>query len=344
MATIDENNGQGAKAVQEYQQYILNAGPQGAYQAAAKARLQALNKNPSDTQKLQTSGDLKTAKDASDAYDAGVKAQQSNQYDQAIELYQKAAQLNPKEPAYQYAIGTAYQAKSDMDNALASYQKALAIQPNNKQYQDIVAQAKAALVAPIMDQAVKLQTGGDPNGAVPLYEKALAMMPTNARGYTNLGSAYQQAEKWSNAKDAYQQAFKIDPKGEVDNLYYMGILDENAGKAPDAIGDYQRYVSLAPRGQWAAQAQARISALRANPANVQKIATQAETQKSAAAQTAYEAGIKLQTDNKLDEAIASYNQAITIAKDPAYIYALATAWQAKGDIDKALENYKLAAA
>jgi len=343
MGAIDENYNQGGKALSEYQQYLMQAGAKGTYYANAKDASARLSKNVLDVAKLQTSGDIQNDRAASDAYDAGVKLQQATKYDEAIESYQKAVQIKPKEPAYLYAIGTAYQAKGDMAKAIEFYQKASDIDPKNKQYKDILNQAVVASAAPLMDEAVKKQTSGDVPGAITLYEQALKIMPNNARGWTNLGSAYQQAENWKMARSSYEKALQIDPKGEVLNWYFIGVLDENDGQAPAAIQDYQRYVQNAgARGEYAAQAQSRISDLKAHPVNVQKIQTAADTKKNTDAQAAYDAAVAAQQANKLDEAIEDYNKAIQITPDPAYYYARGTAYQAKNDLDKALEDYRTA--
>ncbi|MGH9550695.1 MAG: tetratricopeptide repeat protein, partial [Terriglobales bacterium] len=81
----------------------------------------------------------------------------------------------------------------------------------------------------------------------------------------------------------------------------------------------------------------------ANPSATQKITTQAESAKSAESQAAYDAGVKAQGENKLDDAITSYKKAIELApKEPSFYYALGTAYQAKNDLDTALANYKIA--
>ncbi|MGL1381512.1 hypothetical protein ACSTIP_00365, partial [Vibrio parahaemolyticus] len=86
----------------------------------------------------------------------------------------------------------------------------------------------------------------------------------------------------ANTKMAFQKALTLDPKGQVDNNYFLGILEENAGAAMPAIGDYDRYIKAAPKGTYAVQAQGRLSDLRAHPANTQKIVTKAVAAEQAA--------------------------------------------------------------
>src|SRR5439155_20295433 len=125
------------------QKYLAGAST-GQYAAASKDRLKALAANPTATSKLQTSGEIKVAKDASDAFDEAVKLQTAQRYDEAIPLYQKAIQLVPKEPAYVYALGTVFQAKNDFDSAIVQYKKAGDMYLKNKQYKYIITAAYEA--------------------------------------------------------------------------------------------------------------------------------------------------------------------------------------------------------
>lgn len=342
MATIDENNNQGAKALGEYQRYIKEA-PAGQYQEQARTRISALNKNINDTAKLTTQAAMKSAKEAEDAYNEAVKLQESNKYDDAISLYLKAISLQPRQDAFVYALGTCYQAKGDINNALDAYQKAIAINPK-KDYKDALESAKSQQSQPIMDQAAKKYEAGDFVGAIALYKQALSMTPNNAHAWTIIAAAYQQNGDYALALQAYQKALEIDPKAEAEDWYFIGLLDENAGSGARALQDYQRYAQLVPKGAYAAQAHDRISALRLNPSKTEKLMTESETQKSADAQAAYDQAVKLQQDNKLDEAIAQYNKAIAAnASEPSYYYSLGTCYQAKNDLDTALSNYRKAA-
>jgi tetratricopeptide (TPR) repeat protein len=344
MGPLDENSNQGAQALSEYQRYLKEA-PSGQYAAVAKGRVAALQKNPGDLQKLSTRAEAQGLKDAEDAYLQAVKLQESTKYDDAIPLYTKATTMQPKNDAYAYAFGTCYQAKGDIANAITWYQKAIQLNPSNKDYAKVLMAAKGASAAPKMDDAVKKQQSGDNAGAIVLYKEALAADPDNARGWTNLGSAYQANDQFAEARQSYQKALDLDKKGEVFNYYYIGLLDENAGQAAKAIQDYQSYIQADPRGQFAGQSQGRISTLKANPSSTQKITTAAENKKSGEGQDAYNEGVKLQGENKYDEAIVAYKKALQASpNEAAYWYAMGTAYQAKNDLDGALENYKKAMA
>ena len=342
IAVLDENSGQGNKAYQEYLKYVKDA-PGGQYVDQAKGRIKALGQNVADTQKLATSTEVKAQKAAQDAFDQGVKFQESKDYDQAISSYNTALQANPKEPSFAYALGTAYQGKGDFDNAMGWYQKAVSLAPQNATFKKAYENARDLKAQPIIDEAVKKHQANDFAAAIDLYQKALAINSGNARGWTDLAAAYQASDDFGKAREAYQKAFDLDSKGEVDNLYFMGVLDENSGFGSKALQEYQRYLSAARGGTWSAQAQQRISALRTNPNNTQKLVTATEQKKSSEAQTAYDNGVKLQTDNKLDEALAEYKKALAAQpNESSFFYAIGTVYQGKNDLDKAIENYRKA--
>ncbi|MBK9622836.1 MAG: tetratricopeptide repeat protein [Candidatus Obscuribacter sp.] len=344
MGSIDENFGRGMAALNHYNAYSLQA-PSGQYAAAAKERIRALSANPAATQKLATTGDIKNAQAASDAYNDGVKKQQASDFDGAIAAFQQASNLVPSESAYLYALGSAYQSKGDYDNAIKTLQLAVTKAPANQVagYKQALLGAQQAQAQPLMEQAVQKHTAGDLAGAIPLYEKALALFDNNPPGWTNLAGAYQSNDDFANAKRCYLKAVALDPKGQSDSWYYAGLIDENYKRVPDAISEYGRYLAAKPSGGFAADARARSAAIKADPNKCQPLATKAQVQASGAAAEAYNAAAALQNDKKYDEAIAKYQEAIKAAPNEAgYYYAIGTAYQAKEDYDNAIAMYEKA--
>jgi len=340
-ATIDENFNRGTQALNRYLTYLKQA-PKGTYAAQANDRVKALSQNPTATVKLATQADTKNAQAAGDAYAKAVKLQEATSYDEAIPLYQQAIAAQPKEAAYIYALATCYQAKGDFDNAIAQYTQAVAKSTGKDQatFKQALEGAKVAQMQPIMDDAVKKHQAGDLDGAIQLYEKALALYPNNPHGYTNLAGAYQTKDDLANARKNYMKALEYDPKGETDNWYFVGLIDESNHQIPQAIADYGKYIAAKPTGSYAADAKARAAAIKADPSKAQVIATQSQQKASAAAGTAYNDAVALQQANKLDEAIAKYKEAIAAApNEAAYYYSMGTAYQGKEDMDNAMANY-----
>lgn len=348
MGQIDENFGNGGSAKQLYDQYIRLAGASGAYYQLAKARADALAKDPTDLQKLATTTDLANAKVAEDAYQAGIKLQQETKYDDAITEYQKAANAVPSEYAYPFAIGTAYQAKGDLENAKTWYQKAMGLTKNKDQIEQIkqlLTGLTDASVAPIIDEANKAYGESDFTTAAQKYEQALKVTPNNADAWTFLAASYQNLGDFAKARNGYEQGYKIGGKEKADNLYFLAVLDENDGNANNAITHYTQYIQNAPSGAFRAQADQRLKEIKANPTALQKIQTAEQQKQSAETQQAYNDAIKLQGEQKYDEALEAYNKAIAGApNEAAYYYARGTNYQArndeaKNDVDLALADY-----
>ncbi len=342
IGAIEENFKLGANALAHYKKYLTQA-INGSYAAAAQERIKALSADILAVQPLKTQDQMKTSAQAQDDYNQAVQAQQNNNLDQAITLYQKAISESPSESAYSYAIGTAYQAKGDIDNAISSYEKAVSLAPKNSDYKKVYLAAKQLKAAPLMDEAVKKHTAGDLAGAIPLYEQALTINPDYAHGWTNLASAYQANGNFPKALEAYTKAYNLDNKGETDNLYFMALLDENAGQGGKAIQDYGRYIGAAPHGTYVNDAKSRMLALKANPNQTQKILTAHEQTTINEAGSTYDQAIKLQQENKLDEALELYKKAIASQPNEAsYYYAIGTCYAGKNSLSEAITNYKKA--
>ncbi|MDZ4833054.1 MAG: tetratricopeptide repeat protein [Candidatus Melainabacteria bacterium] len=352
MARIDENDNNGKQALSLYQLYVKTAGSAGAYFVDAKARVDALTKNISDTQKLSTTADIANAKVAEDAYTKGMDLQKNTKYDEAIAEYLKAAQAMPKEFAYPFAIATAYQAKGDLDNARLFYEKALTLTSNKDQ----IAQIKTYLggltdakVEPLINDANAKYTAQDFPGAAAKYEEVLKITPNNADCWTFLAVCYQNMGEFAKARNAYEQGYKIGGKAKADNLYFLAVLDENDGNANQAIMHYTQYIQNAPSGTFKPQADQRMKDLKADPKALQKIQTAAQQKASAEVSTAYNDAVKLQGESKFDEALVEYGKAIAGSpNEPAYYYGRGTAYQsrndaAKNDVDLAIADYDKAA-
>lgn len=346
MAAIDENNGQGQRALAGYQKYIQVA-PTGKVIADAKDRAKVLTANISNTKKLATQADRAGAATAQTAYDEGMKAFQNKDYDAAIAAFTKAVNAMPKELAYASALGNAYQAKGDIDTAVQWYQKCLALPgltaDQKKTLNDLIAGAGGQKAAPLISSAAEKYGKQDYAGAIADYEKVLTITPNDAGTMTFLAACYQQIEDFQKARDMYNRAIKTDPKGQSQDYYFIGILDEHFNQAAQAIADYKSYVAAQPTGAYAALAKQRVADLTKDPSKVQHLVTQAQAKQGADAQNAYNDAVNLQTAQKYDEAIAKYQEAIKFAPNEASYYgSLGTCYQAKGDLDNAIANYEKA--
>ncbi len=343
IGTIDEDGGNASEAMADYTSYMQKA-PAGTYIAQAKERLAALKKGE-PPQKIKSEKDLANEKEAFDAFKQATAAQGNKQYDQALALYDKALAVMPNNPDFVYAKGTCLQAMDRYDDAIAQYQKAKSLTKGDTKIMDEAIQsANQDQAQPIVDQAVAKQQAGDNAAAINLYKQALQLIPGNAKVWTNLGSCYQQTDAFDLARDAYDKGYKADPKGEVANLFFMARIDENYGKGQNAFNLYNQYVREAgASGAYLADAKARISVLQKDVSATQKLATTTDIKNAKTAEDAYNQGMQLQKDTKYDDAIAQYLIAAqAMPKEFAYPFAIATAYQAKNDLENARMFYEKA--
>lgn len=339
LATIDENYGNGVEALAKYKLYLQKV-PTGMFVAQANARVKALSLDVTKTVQIKSETQLAKEAEAAEAFKQGVALQEGKQYAQAEPLYKKAMALVPDNVDYIYNLGTLYQVMQKYDLAGQLYAQAKKLSPDAKYIDEAIASLGGDQAQPIVDDAVKKQQAGDLAGAIAGYQKALTLIPGNARVWTNLGTAQQQMEQWIDAAKSYQKAYELDAKGEVANLYFLGILDENAGNGVEALSKYKHYLQKDPVGTYVKDANDRVARLMANVKDTVKIVTKAEAANAATADEAYQNGIKLQEAQKYDEAIAQYAKAETaMPGEPAYPYAKGTALQAKGDLEGAAASY-----
>ena len=126
----------------------------------------------------------------------------------------------------------------------AVYKKAIEINPSSfEAYSGLAnlynAQKKFDQAAEASAQAQKLGAAA-PGGA-------------SASSVFNQGVIAWNASKIADAKKAFEEAVKLDPKL-ADAHYWLGMANLNEGKMPDAAKSFEEYLKLAPTGQYAEQA------------------------------------------------------------------------------------------
>ena len=77
----------------------------------------------------------------------------------------------------------------------------------------------------------------------------------------NQGVIAWNAGKAEDAKKAFEEALKLDPK-HANSHYQLGMCFVNLGKMPEAVTEFESYLQVAPDGQYAAQAKALVAQLK----------------------------------------------------------------------------------
>jgi tetratricopeptide (TPR) repeat protein len=142
--------------------------------------------------------------------------QQTKQYAQAVEPYEKAYALNP-DPKLLFHLGRCAQKSSQFDKAIAAYEQALVVDPN-------YIKARYNLSLTYMD-AAKYEE------AVDSFNKLVEVEGESYRAYYSMGLSYFYLEKYDEALQAYDMALEQDETVNVLN---------NIGLVYDAIGDKKK--------------------------------------------------------------------------------------------------------
>jgi tetratricopeptide (TPR) repeat protein len=177
-------------------------------------------------------------------FEAGVNASNAGNFDDAVAKFNAVLAEVPKCVECYTNIAAVHVRKKEYDQAEAMYKKALEINPSSVEaYNGLAnvynAQKKFDLAAEASAQAQKLGAAA-PGGA-------------SASSVFNQGVIAWNASKIADAKKAFQEAVKLDPKM-ADAHYWLGMANLNEGNMPDAAKAFEEYLKLAPTGQYAEQA------------------------------------------------------------------------------------------
>ncbi|MBX9724891.1 MAG: tetratricopeptide repeat protein, partial [Candidatus Obscuribacterales bacterium] len=344
---IDENFGQGNDAIGHYRKYLLSNST-GPYANDANARLADLSKNITHCQKLPTSGDIKNQKIAEDEYNTGLAAQKGGNPGDALAHYQKASAAKPDESAYVEAIATCYQQLKNYDQALAAYDQAIAIATKNGRTKDVdiyvkqredCAEEKAG---PLVDKALAAYNAKDFKSAADLYGQALLIVPKLPAMHTSRATACQNADDFAGALDEYQKAYDLDPKTQKENLYFIGVLQENFGKGAQALATYRKYLTENPGGQYVAPCKQRVDMLSKDVTKTVKLPTTAERQSAEQVSGLYDEAIKLYNSGNYDAAVSKFQAILGISNDAVYHNALGSCYLALKKYDEAKTEFATA--
>jgi tetratricopeptide (TPR) repeat protein len=178
------------------------------------------------------------------AFEAGVKLSQENKYDEAIAKFNEVVAQVPKCVECLTNIASLQMAKKDYEAAEGTYKKAIELNPSSAEaYNGLAnlynAQKKFDQAAEASAQAAKLGAAA-PGGA-------------SASTVFNQGVIAWNASRIDDAKKAFEEAVKLDPKL-AEAHYWLGMANLNQGKMPEAAQSFEAYLKLDASGKYAEQA------------------------------------------------------------------------------------------
>ncbi len=228
----------------------LTAEQRAALERTSKERQQAMAKN----------------KVLNDAFNTGMQALQAKQFDQAAEVFIKAAEMDPKQHVVWAHLADAYigqgsektgaEQEALLNKGLDAYVKALELKPDEAAYHNNYALALAR-AKKIPEAQAELQ-------------KAVQIDPPNAgRYYYNLGALLVNSNQLEPSGDAFKKAIEADPKY-ADAHYQFGMYlvakatttaDGKITFPPGTKEAFQKYLELRPDGPFAESAKAMLVTL-----------------------------------------------------------------------------------
>ncbi|HEY9140572.1 MAG TPA: tetratricopeptide repeat protein [Bryobacteraceae bacterium] len=209
---------------------------------------------------------IKKNAELNQAYTAGKTAMENKQYEAAIESFNKAGEIDPRQGAVWASLAQAYEqfaktktgpdSDANMQKSADAWTKAIALNPNDPGLHNNYALTLAA--------AKKF-----PEAQAEL-EKAATINPAGAgQYYYNLGALEVNAGQNDAASEAFKKAITITPPY-AEAFYQYGLTlvakasYDQAGKivpVPGTAEAFQKYLELTPNGPHAEEAKAMLETL-----------------------------------------------------------------------------------
>ncbi len=258
----------------------------------------------------------------------GLDSQVNGFYNEAIEYYKKAIEINPKNIEAYKKIGDCYDYNNQEDESIKYYKKAIEIDPNykdaynniglfyskQKQYDKAMKYYKKAIEIDPNYKGAYYNIGlcyskqKQYDKAVVYYKKVIKIDSYHKDAYNNIGNCYYNKSSYNKAIEYYNKVIEIDPnyKNAYNNMtqcYYMQDLYDRA------IEYYNKLIEIDPNH---------------NNSNTYNCLAHCHREL-----------------NNLSEAIKYYLKSIQINSDNEKVFAsLGYCYKLQYDYNKAIENYK----
>jgi membrane associated rhomboid family serine protease len=135
-------------------------------------------------------------------FELGYAALRAQHNEEALRWFKDVTRMRPRQPEAWFNLAIAYDRLGRRADAMAAYEKAYRLNPEELEHAHAYMEIKA--------QDAWLRR--DFNQAATWYAKAADVSPGDARNWYNLGWALQRAQRYPEARDAYQRALKLEPE------------------------------------------------------------------------------------------------------------------------------------
>ncbi|CAD8140567.1 unnamed protein product [Paramecium octaurelia] len=193
-----------------------------------------------------------------------------NQYEDAIECYNEAISINPKDEDAWYSKGLALFKLNQFEEAIECYNEAISIKPKylyawydkglalfklNQFEEAIECYNEAISIKPKYlyawyDKGLALFKLNQFEEAIKCYNEAISINPKYDNAWHNKGSTLFNLNQFQEAIQCYNEAISINPK--YDNAWHnKGSTLFNLNQFEEAIQCYNEAISINPKFHWA---------------------------------------------------------------------------------------------
>jgi tetratricopeptide (TPR) repeat protein len=156
----------------------------------------------------------------------------ANRYDEAIQAFSKAIEINPEHASAYNNRGAAWHRKGDYEKAIADFSKAIEIDPkDDRSY---------------YDRGLAWYKKGGFDRAIADLSKAIELDPKDAGAYQIRGAAWNEKDEYDRAIIDLTKAIAMDPK-EAAIHNNRGLAWYRKGEYERAISDFNRAIELEPQ-------------------------------------------------------------------------------------------------
>jgi tetratricopeptide (TPR) repeat protein len=197
-----------------------------------------------------------------DGYEKAKAAFQSGQYLEAVRLFEALESAEPGQTdalLYSAKASIHLQKFADAENTLRRYLErnsdsangyyllGYALHRENRPAESLEIYTKAAKITPPTGDDLKIvaldyELLNDNSEAIRWLERSVAMDPGNKAAWYYLGRAYYTASRIPDAREAFEQVLRIEPR-DARTENNLGLIFESGGKTEDALAAYRNAIA-----------------------------------------------------------------------------------------------------
>lgn len=155
----------------------------------------------------------------------GLAYEDSEQFELAERAFLRSCELAPDDPIINNRLGIFYYRRKNFEQAISYYREAIRLNPDYAVYHN--------------NLGLALEAADDLETAEQAYQKAIELAPENSGYYNDLGVFYHNQGRYKEAIEAYDRAIELNADNEL-YLQNKGLALELSGKPTEALRTYER--------------------------------------------------------------------------------------------------------